>query len=132
MATFAVGSHWEGFYDAPLPYGRQKFTLQVEDVKEKDNAFKAIGSDKDGKFTAIGSLTNGTNDLKEDNVKEDYTPCCDIHFIKDYIAEDGYKGIEYNGKLIGQSIKGNYSFVWKKSFLSKTINGMFEMNLVTS
>ena len=132
MATLALGSHWEGFYDAPLPYGRQKFTLQVEDVKEKDNTFKASGSDKDGKFTATGSLINVKNDLEEDNAKEDDTPCCDIHFIKDYISEDGYKGIEYNGKLIGQKITGNYSFVWKKSFLSKTIKGIFEMNLVTS
>ena len=132
MATFALGSHWEGFYDAPLPYGRQTFTLKVEDVEEKDNTFKAIGSDKDGKFTATGSLTNLRNDLEEDNVKENYTQCCDIHFIKDYISEDGYKGIEYNGKLIGQKITGNYSFVWKKSFLSKTINGIFQMNLVTA
>ena len=132
MEKFALGSNWEGFYDAPLPYGRQKFSLQVEDVEEKDNTFKAIGSDKDGKFTATGSLTNVKNDLEEDNEKEDNIPCCDIHFIKDYISEDGYKGIEYNGKLIGPKITGNYSFVWKKSFLSKTINGIFEMNLVTS
>ena len=132
MAIFVLGSHWEGFYVAPLPYGRQKFTLQVEDVKEKDNTFKASGSDKDGKFTATGSLTNVKNDLEEDNEKEDYISYCDIHFIKDYISEDGYKGIEYNGKLIGPKITGNYSFVWKKSFLSKTINGIFEMNLVTS
>ena len=132
MATFALGSRWEGFYDAPLPYGRQKFTLQVEDVKEKDNTFKAIGSDKDGKFTATGSLTNVKNDLEKNKEKKDDTPCIDIHFIKDYISEDGYKGIEYNGKLIGPKITGNYSFVWKRSFLSKTINGIFEMNLVTS
>ena len=130
MATFELGSRWEGFYDAPLPYGRQKFTLKVEHVKEEDNTFKAIGSDKDGKFTATGSLTNVKNDLEEDNVKKDCTPCPDIHFIKNYISEDGYKGIEYNGKLIGQKITGNYSFVWKKSFLSKTITGIFEMNLV--
>ena len=132
MASFAPGSHWEGFYDAPLPYGRQKFTLQVVDVEEKDNTFKAIGSDKDGKFTANGSLTNAKNDLEEDSEKEESIICCDIHFIKDYISEDGYKGIEYNGKLTGQKMTGNYSFVWKKSFLSKTINGIFEMNLVTS
>ena len=74
MATFELGSRWEGFYDAPLPYGRQKFTLKVEHVKEEDNTFKAIGSDKDGKFTATGSLTNVKNDLEEDNVKEDDTP----------------------------------------------------------
>ena len=132
METFVLGSHWEGFYDAPRPYGRQKFTLQVEDVKEKDNTFKAIGSDNDGKFTATGSLTNVKNDLEENKLKEDCTQCCDIHFIKNYISEDGYKGIEYKGKLMGQKITGNYSYVWKKSFLSKTINGIFEMNLVTS
>ena len=130
MTIFNIGSNWKGFYDAPLPYGRQEFTCAI-DEHTADNTFVAIGQDKEGKFSAKGSLVNiKTASKEEEDDDEDET--CDINFIKDYLNEDGYKGVEYKGKLCGTKITGNYSFVWKKSFISKTVTGIFEMNLVTS
>ena len=125
MATFNNGSKWKGFYDAPFPYGRQEFTLDVEEVTP-DNAFLAIGHDKEGKFSAKGSLSNITLASEEGN------ETCDINFVKDYVSKDGYKGVEYKGKLNGSKIIGHYSFVWRKSFINKSITGIFEMTLVSS
>ena len=129
MTTFKSGSNWKGFYDAPLPYGRQQFTCTVAEVTT-DYTFAATGQDKAGKFSAKGSLTNIKVVSEKDDSDDNAT--CDISFIKDYLNEDGYKGVEYKGKLIGNKITGNYSFVWKKSFISKTVTGIFEMNLVAS
>ena len=126
MATFKGGSNWKGFYDAPLPYGRQEFTCEVEEVTT-DYQFVATGHDKEGKFSFKGSLVNFKPVLEETDEDETW---CDISFVKDYLSEDGYKGVEYKGKVCGTKITGNYSFVWKKSFLSKNVTGLFEMNLL--
>ena len=127
MESFKVGSKWKGFFDAPFPYGRQEFTCNVEELT-KDCKFVAAGYDKEGNFTVKGLLTN-VNHVSEENEDDDI---CDISFIKDYLTKDGYKGIKYKGKLTGRRINGNYSFDWKKSFISKKVSGVFEMNLVSS
>ena len=127
---FKPGSKLKGFYDAPLPYGRQEFTCAVEEVTE-EYRFVATGEDKDGKFSLKGCLTNIEPSLMkegEDNEDETYG----ISFVKDYVSEDGYKGVEYKGTLVGTKITGNYSFVWKKGFISKTVTGKFEMNFICS
>jgi hypothetical protein len=130
MMYLKPGSKWKGFYDAPLPYGRQEFTCEVEEVTEECR-FVATGEDKDGKFTLKGCLPNINPSLmKEGQDNEDET--YDISFVKDYLSEDGYKGVEYKGTLVGTKITGNYSFVWKKGFISKTVTGKFEMNFICS
>ena len=131
MTALKCGSKWKGFYDAPLPYGRQEFTCHVEEVKQ-DYTFVGNGEDKDGKFSVKGSLTNikAVSNEEEDGNQE--VSCGDVFFVKDYLSESGYKGIDYKGTLRGSKITGNYSFVWKKSFISKTVTGIFEMNLMLS
>ena len=66
---------------------------------------------------------------ERENIDEEAPVTCDITFIKDYLDEKGYKGIKYNGKLCGDKITGEYSFVWRASFLSKNVKGIFEMNI---
>lgn len=128
--AFQQGSSWKGFYDAPFPYGRQEFTCRVTEMRE-DGTFVANGDDKEGQFSLKGDLVNiQPNLIKDRGQNEDGTS--DIHFIKDYLSEDGYKGIDYKGVLVGTKITGSYTYLWKKGFISKTVTGIFEMNYNTS
>ena len=120
MTAFKLTSKWKGFFDAPLPYGRREFSCEV--TKMSQNMFIGRGEDSDGGFSFNGSLSN-IKTISQDGIE---TQTCDITFVKDYLAEDGYKGVEYKGILTGDKIKGNYSFLWKKAFLSKTVTGIFE------
>ena len=124
MTSFKVNSKWKGFYDAPLPYGRREFTCKV--MKMGENRFIGEGEDADGNFLINGNLSNFKT-VSKDGME---IQTCDITFVKDYLTEDGYKGIEYNGTLTGEKIKGQYSFLWKKAFISKNVTGEFEMELI--
>ena len=131
MTLFRTGSSWKGFYLAPSPYGREEFTIVVDEVTPDFN-FVATGHDNTGTFSAKGSLTNikaPVTDSEHENIDSKGSPTCDINFTKDYLDEKGYKGIKYNGKLCDNKITGEYSFVWRASFLSKTVTGIFEMNI---
>ena len=125
MASLQVGSNWKGFYDAPLPYGRREFSCEITKITE-NQSFIGQGEDAEGNFSIKGSL-GSTKTISEDG-QESVT--CDITFIKDYLADDGYKGVEYKGTLTDHRITGQYSFLWKKAFLSKTVTGIFEMEVV--
>ena len=131
MTAFKSGTSWKGFYDAPSPYGREEFTIFVDEVTTDYN-FVATGQDRTGSFSAKGSLTNIKVPVAVDDqqdIDEEVSATCDISFIKDYLDEKGYKGIKYNGRLCGHKITGEYSFVWRASFLSKNVKGIFEMNI---
>ena len=125
MSLFKVGFKWKGFYDAPLPYGRREYTCEIIEIKDEYN-FIGQGEDAEGQFSIKGSLSN-IKTIVEDGTEHQ---TCDVHFNKDYLSDDGYKGIQYNGKLVQEKITGEYSFLWKKAFLSKTVTGKFEMDLV--
>ena len=125
MSAFKVGSKWKGYFDAPLPYGRRDYICEITEMADK-HSFVGEGEDADGKFSIKGSLCNCTTILENGQERE----ICDINFVKDYLADDGYKGIQYNATLNREKITGEYSFLWKKAFLSKTVTGKFEMEVV--
>merc|ERR1712133_59405 len=120
MTAFKVGSKWKGYFDAPLPYGRRDFSCEITEMTDK-NSFVGEGEDADGKFSIKGSLCNFTNIMENGQEWQ----ICEINFVKDYLADDGYKGIQYKGTMNREKITGEYSFLWKKAFLSKTVTGNF-------
>ena len=125
MTALKIGSKWKGFYDAPLPYGRREFSCEITEITE-NQSFVGQGEDAEGIFSIKGSLGN-TKIILEDGQERQ---TCDISFVKDYLADDGYKGVEYKGTLSDHKITGQYSFLWKKAFISKTVTGIFEMEVV--
>eukprot|EP00088_Acartia_fossae_P000460 TRINITY_DN10197_c0_g1_i1.p1 TRINITY_DN10197_c0_g1~~TRINITY_DN10197_c0_g1_i1.p1 ORF type:complete len:118 (-),score=18.30 TRINITY_DN10197_c0_g1_i1:140-493(-) len=111
---------WDGWYDAPSPFGRTTFTLTILEVSENGD-FHGEGEDSSGAFTIKGKLDGNK-----------------VEFVKGYKDPKGHQGIEYKGELSENSteedvkISGKYFYLYKTFVIKLNVSEAFQMQRVKS
>ena len=113
---FKPGSKYSGWFDAPFPFGKTEFNVEIYDFNEIDGIFTGRGSDRQGDFKISGKIEN-----------------MNITFVKDYI-DGSHTNIQYSGTILIESntasVSGSYSFTYKTFLVNMNINEKFYMEFL--
>ena len=109
---FQPGKKFCGWYDAPFPFGRTEFNLEMESFNDQDQSFSGTGNDKQGEFKIQGKLSAGNK----------------VEFMKSYV-DGSHTNIHYEGIIEGDQVSGHYTFCYKTFLINMNIKEKFQMNV---
>ena len=108
---FQPGKKLTGYYDAPFPFGRTEFSLEIELYSDQDQSFSGIGRDKQGEFKVQGKLSGDK-----------------VEFMKNYV-DGSHTNIKYEGKMEDDQVTGYYTFCYKTFLVTMNIKEKFQMKV---